>query len=96
MNRIIIACMLAACVAPVHAKAVAYIPNKAGARIIITDQPCRMDTPYHAQAYAIDAQGEAHAGCWMHDSTNIYVYWLDMAKPVAYPITSLTKMGDVL
>ncbi len=92
MYKYILAALLAVYSQSVQARAVAYVENKAGHRIVITDQDCSHPT-YKKQAYALDAQGDSHAGCWRHDDKNVYILWLDMPTPVAYPLILWTKMG---
>lgn len=92
MNKYLLPALLAMCCTNAYGKAVAYIPNQAGGRIVITDQPCLIGK----QAFATDAQGDTHAGCWTYGKAYIYIKWVDVPKALPYPITMLTRMEDVI
>lgn len=74
---------------PAYSKAIAYMENQSGGRIVLTDQPgCKIQH----MAYAIDSNGEAHDGCWVHDNNNVYIKWLDVDTVLPYDIKLWRKM----
>ena len=75
---------------PVYGKAVAFVQNRDGGRIIITDQDCDGKV-FLKQAYATDAQGDAHFGCWTFNKVYIRIKWMDTPRAINYPISLFVK-----
>jgi hypothetical protein len=99
VNRIFVTALLAMCCVDAQAKAVAYIPNKAGGRITFTDQPCPMGLGSGAIVYtATKGDPEPHMGCWTvneYKPAQITVKWIDLESKVTYSIADLRRLDSV-
>jgi hypothetical protein len=73
----IITCML-----PVmaHAAAIAEMPNRAGGKIVLTDEVCRHEGKTYdslARAYNYSAEGYTTEGCFAVEDETVVVIWKD-------------------
>ena len=83
----VIACMLPAMA---HAAAIAEMPNRAGGKIVLTDEVCRHDGKTYeslARAYNYSAEGYTTEGCFAVEDETVVVIWKDgSANPrMRYP-----------
>ena len=81
--KYILAFLLATNVA--YADSVAYLQNKLGTRIIITDVKCSNESGH--VAYTTATSGKTLGGCWFMDDQNVHIHWED-GDYYAYPITA--------
>lgn len=68
---------------------VASMPNQAGGKIVLTDEPCihagkRYDTLY--KSYFYTTEGATGDGCWRLDDETVIVVWIDSNTTRRYPV----------
>jgi hypothetical protein len=83
----VIACMLPAMT---HAAAIAEMPNRAGGKIVLTDEVCKHEGKTYeslARAYNYSAEGYTTEGCFAVEDETVVVIWKDgSANPrMRYP-----------
>ena len=73
----LIVCMLPAMA---YAAAIAELPNRAGGKIVLTDEVCRHDGKTYdnlARAYNYSAEGYTTEGCFAVEDETVVVIWKD-------------------
>ena len=73
------------------AAVIASMPNQAGGKIVLTDEPCihagkRYDTLY--KSYFYTPEGTTGDGCWRLDDETVIVVWIDSNTTRRYPASS--------
>ena len=58
-----------------HAEALFELPNKAGGKIVLTDEYCRDNQ--HKLAYSVMANYPTLLGCWTADNSFVHIGWYD-------------------
>lgn len=68
---------------------VASMPNQAGGKIVLTDEPCNHDGknyPSLRKSYFYTPEGTTGDGCWRLDDETIIVAWIDSNTTKRYPL----------
>ena len=78
-----------------QAGAIATMPNKAGGKIVLTDEPCKHNGKVYEKlnrAYNYGTQGYTTEGCFGVEDETVVVIWLDnSAEPkMRYPAENFT------
>lgn len=74
---------------PAGAKDIAYVANREGGTIVLTDVPCTKDT---AVVYANSPSGRMLFGCWGTRREYIWVMWYPDQSMSMYPALSFTTI----
>ena len=78
----------------VYADAIAEMPNKAGGKIVLTDEVCRHEGKSYDslnRAYNYSQEGYTSEGCFkVEDSTVVVVWKTGDGRTMRYPIASFT------
>ncbi len=93
MKKMLVSLLLLLSAAAVNAETFATQPNKAGGKIVLTDEPCtnnnqNFDGLYRVYNYS--SEGYTGEGCWAVDGETIMVVWADTAKRMRYPFENFT------
>ena len=77
------------------AGAIATMPNQAGGKIVLTDEPCKFDGKTYSglnRAYNYGTQGYTAEGCFAVEDETVVVIWNDgSANPkMRYPAENFT------
>ena len=77
------------------AGAIATMPNQAGGKIVLTDDPCKHNGKVYEhlnRAYNYGTQGHTTEGCFDVEDETVVVFWFDnSANPkMRYPIENFT------
>lgn len=75
MNNLLVAVLLAVLPLSGQAEALFETRNKAGGKIVLTDEQCRDQT--HKLAYSVMPGGDTLLGCWSADNSFIHIGWYD-------------------
>lgn len=89
--KILLALLL--CVGVAHAETIATLPNKAGGKIVITDEPCNMygkNYPNINRAYNYGTSGYSTEGCWTIEGETVAIMWENDTKAMRYPAENFT------
>ena len=98
MRKILIDTLLAGLMGSASAEMIASLPNKAGGRIVLTDQICKdpvTDEIYSQlrRAYNYSTEGGSDEGCWLIEDETVVVVWVPRgAKRTQsrYPLQNFT------
>lgn len=82
MKNLLLAALLVAL--PAHSEALFETTNKAGGRIVLTDEYCRDGA--HKLAYSMMPNYPTLLGCWTADSQYVHIGWYD-GDLRSYPYT---------
>lgn len=88
MNRTTLAVLVALVAAPVHAANLGYLQNKAGGRIVLTDEKCQDNKSLIV--YGTTDEGQTLWGCWTYVEPDVFVRW-ENGKVYAYPVSEFTS-----
>jgi hypothetical protein len=72
---------------------IASMPNQAGGKIVLTDEPCIHNGKNYApllKSYFYTPEGLNGDGCWRLDDETIVVVWIDSNTTRRYPLSSFT------
>lgn len=91
--------VLALCLltAPAVAESLAWLPNEAGGRIVLTDEPCKvpkLETSDARAAVSYARNRPLMIGCWgpfKHDASQVIIYWQELDEVTPYPIRDFTS-----
>ena len=80
------------------AGAIATMPNKAGGKIVLTDELCKYEGKVYEhlnRAYNYGTQGYTTEGCFNVEDETVVVFWFDnSANPkMRYPVESFTLIN---
>lgn len=67
---------------------VASMPNQAGGKIVLTDEPCNYagkNYPSLYKSYFYTPEGTTGDGCWRLDDETVVVVWIDSNTTRRYP-----------
>ena len=87
MKILALAMMLA--VSSALAESIAYIANKGGGRIVITDEACSNQKGKIAYT---TGNTDTILGCWFIDDLYVHIVWSDDGKLRSYPLENWTLM----
>ena len=78
-----------------HAGAIATMPNRAGGKIVLTDEVCKHNGKVYdnlKRAYNYGTQGYTTEGCFVIEDETVVIIWLDnSAEPkMRYPAENFT------
>jgi hypothetical protein len=78
-----------------QAGAIATMPNRAGGKIVLTDEACKHNSKVYEnlnRAYNYGAQGFTTEGCFLVEDETVVIIWLDnSAEPkMRYPAENFT------
>lgn len=91
MKKILATLLL--CPALAFGAVVASMPNQAGGKIVLTDEPCIHNGKNHQglyKSYFYTPEGTTGDGCWRLDDETVIVAWIDSNAIRRYPVTSFT------
>ena len=77
----------------VKAETIASMPNRAGGRIVLTDQVCKYQGEVFKninRAYNYTEAGYTQEACWGIEGETVVVFWLDSNQKMRYPIENFT------
>lgn len=80
-------------VTSVKAETIATLPNRAGGKIVLTDEACVIRGKHYKdlnRVYNYGASGYTTEGCWTIEGETVLVAWEDDDKPRRYPIENFT------
>ncbi len=86
----ILALALVAAVSSVSAESIAYLTNKGGGRIVITDEAC--SNPQKGKIAYTTGNTDTILGCWFIDDLYVHIVWADDGKLRSYPLENWTLM----
>jgi hypothetical protein len=92
MKKLLIAIALGA-MTTAHAGTFATLPNKAGGKIVLTDENCVMNGtnyPDWRRVYNYGTSGQSSEGCWNVEDEVIVVVWSDSSGKYRYPMENFT------
>ena len=77
------------------AGAIATMPNKAGGKIVLTDEPCKHNGKVYEKlnrAYNYGTQGYTTEGCFAVEDETVVVIWIDNSSEpkMRYPAENFT------
>ena len=80
------------------AGAIATMPNKAGGKIVLTDELCKYEGKVYEhlnRAYNYGTQGYTTEGCFNVEDETVVVFWFDnSANPkMRYPVENFTLIN---
>ena len=93
MKRTLVSLLLLLSAAAVNAETFATQPNKAGGKIVLTDETCRHDGKTFDKlnrAYNYSTEGYTSEGCWMVDGETIVIVWVENSQRMRYPFENFT------
>lgn len=67
---------------------IASMPNQAGGKIVLTDEPCNYagkNYPSLYKSYFYTPEGTTGDGCWRLDDETVVVVWVDSNTTRRYP-----------
>lgn len=76
-----------------NAETLATMPNEAGGKIVLTDEPCKHNGKVFEKinrAYNYGASGTTGEGCWAVEDETVIVYWIDTDRKSRYPLVNFT------
>ena len=71
------------------AESIAYLANKGGGRIVITDEACSNQKGKIAYT---TGNTDTILGCWFLDDLYVHIVWSDDGKLRSYPLENWTLM----
>jgi hypothetical protein len=80
--------VLLLCPMLVYGAVIATMPNQAGGKIVLTDEPCvygNKSYPSLLKAYFYTPEGITGNGCWRLDDETIIIAWIDSNTTRRYP-----------
>jgi hypothetical protein len=83
--------------AKTRAETIATLPNKAGGKIVITDEPCVINGKSYKnlnRVYNYGSSGYSTEGCWTIEGETVVVVWEDDDKVRRYPIENFTMNSN--
>jgi hypothetical protein len=92
---VVVGMLLVGFVQEVSAEAIATMPNQAGGKIVLTDEPCvHQGKTYNGlnRAYNYGAQGYTTEGCYVVEDETVVVIWNDGTanSKMRYPAENFT------
>jgi len=81
----------------VSAETIATLNNKAGGKIVLTDDPCIHKGKNYDKlnrAYNYGSAGYTSEGCWGVEDETVIVYWIDTDQKMRYPVTAFTMNSN--
>ena len=72
---------------------VASMPNQAGGKIVLTDEPCNYagkNYPSLYKSYFYTPEGTTGDGCWRLDDETVVVVWIDSNTTRRYPAANFS------
>ena len=93
MKKTLVLLLLCLSVGVANAEMIASLPNEAGGKIVITDQPCvheGKNWPKLNRAYNYGTAGYSSEGCWAIEDEVVTIVWLDNSKTMRYPLSNFT------
>jgi hypothetical protein len=79
MRKLIIIIAAMTFTTPAFADAVAHIKNKAGGKIVLTDESCESN-PDMKRSYFYTKKHYTEEGCWINDELTVLVDWEKMGR----------------
>jgi len=85
----ILALAMVAVMSSASAESIAYLANKGGGRIVITDEACS-----NQKGKIAYTTGDSNTilGCWFIDDLYVHIVWSDDGKLRSYPLENWTLM----
>jgi hypothetical protein len=85
----ILALAMVAVMSSASAESIAYLANKGGGRIVITDEACS-----NQKGKIAYTTGDSNTilGCWFIDDLYVHIVWADDGKLRSYPLENWTLM----
>ena len=93
MKKTLVSLLLLLSAAAVNAEMIATLPNEAGGKIVITDQPCKHEGRTWDKlnrAYNYGSSGNSSEGCWAIEDEVVTIVWIDSLKTMRYPLANWT------
>lgn len=93
MKKILVLSLLCLNAHVVNADTFATLPNKAGGKIVLTDEPCVMYNKHYdklKRAYNYGTTGYSTEGCWGIEGETITMVWHNDDKIMRYPMENFT------
>ena len=85
----ILALAMVAVMSSASAESIAYLANKGGGRIVITDEACS-----NQKGKIAYTTGDSNTilGCWFIDDLYVHIVWADDGKMRSYPLENWILM----
>jgi hypothetical protein len=85
----ILALAMVAVMSAASAESIAYLANKGGGRIVITDEAC---TNQKGKIAYTTGDSNTILGCWFIDDLYVHIVWADDGKMRSYPLENWILM----
>lgn len=93
MKKTLVSLLLLLSAAAVNADTFATQPNKAGGKIVLTDEDCVHQGKRYSKlmrAYNYGTEGYTGEGCWINEAETIVIVWTDTDQKMRYPLENFT------
>ena len=93
MKKILGLLLLCLNAAAVNAETFATQPNKAGGKIVLTDETCKHNGKVYDKlnrAYNYGSEGYTSEGCWVVEGETIVILWIETEQKMRYPLENFT------
>lgn len=93
MRKLIVGALLTGLCSIAQAETIATMPNRAGGKIVLTDDACVYQGKNYNnlnRAYNYTESGYTQEACWGIEGETVVVFWLESSQKMRYPIENFT------